>query len=93
MNCIEYVQRNHDFFNYELVGYDLNAHFLNGTDCFIVGTDDDLKGDNSFTIKGCSKVFYGNAILVKISKGGNLHKLQATKITVEDVGKVIDFNK
>lgn len=84
-NCIEYIQKNHDFFNYKEI------KISEDMDYFFVGIDEDLKGGNSYRIMGYSEIFYGNAILVKIPKSGNFHKLQNTKLSVEDVKKLIEF--
>ena len=85
-NNITYIQRYCDFFKYEQI-------FIKDTmECIFVGIDKDLEDGNSFKIKGITKTFYGNAILVKIPKSRDLHKLQNTKQTVEYIKNLVEFN-
>ena len=84
-NCIEYIQKNHNFFNY------IEVPIAENMDCFFIGIDKDLRGGNSYCIKGYSDIFYGNAILVKVPKSCNFHKLQNTKLSVDYVRSLIVF--
>ena len=85
-NNITYIQKYCDFFEYEQI-------FIKDTmECFFVGIDKDLEDGNSFKIKGITKTFYGKAILVKIPKSTDLHKLQNTKLTIEYVKSLVEFN-
>lgn len=85
-DCIDYIQKNNNFFKYEILKISENM------DCLFVGIDEDLKGKNSFKIKGFNENFYSNAILVKYPKSGNLYKLQNTKLTIEYINSLIIFN-
>ena len=86
-NCIEYIQSSNNFFRYQIIYTDKK------NECFIIGTDEDLKGDFSFKIRCLSDIFYGNAIVVKLPDSKNLHKLKSTKFTVEEVMAFIQFNQ
>lgn len=62
-------------------------------DCFIVGVDKDLKSRKSFTIKGISKIFNGNSIIVEYPKSNDNEKLKSTKILVQAVREMIVFEE
>ncbi|MGB5988955.1 MAG: hypothetical protein WBG43_04385 [Marinifilaceae bacterium] len=93
-NNIEYIQKKCNFYSYEEIK--LNEE----SDYFIIGNDEDSKGDCCFSINGItkvvcgktiSKIFYGNAILIKMPKSGDLGKLKDTKSTSEDIEQLITF--
>lgn len=86
-NCISYIQKNNNFYAFDKLFFSEKSEYL------IFGTDEDLVGNNSFRIKGKDRIYFGNAIFVKMSKYLNLDKLQSTKLTVEFVSKYIEFNK
>lgn len=61
-------------------------------DVLFLGVDEDLKKNkNFFKIKSIDDCFFGNGILVKLPANGDYEKLQSTKITVEDLEKVVEF--
>ncbi len=85
-DCIEYIQKSLDFFNYDeiLVSDEL--------DILVVGVDKDLKSRSSFLCKKNNRRYHGNAMVIRVPKSGNLQKLKNTKLDLEIVKRIIDFD-
>ncbi len=85
-NCIEYIQKSLDFFDYREI------LFSEELDILVVGNDNDLKSRNSFLCKKDNRRYYGNAMVIKVPKSGNLQKLKNTKLDLDIVKSNIVFD-
>ena len=85
-NCIEYILKNLYFFDYKEI---LLSDEL---DILIIGIDEDLKKKNSFLLTKNNTKYYGDAIVIRAPKSGNLQKLKSTKYPLEKITSIIEFN-
>lgn len=61
------------------------------SDILVVGKDEDVRNRHSFVLTVNDTKYYGNAIVIRVLKSGNLQKLKITKFPIKKITIIINF--
>lgn len=85
-NTIEAVRAVIGCYNIERINIE------NSNDCVLISNDPDILKKDFFIFNDLLQKIYSNAIVLKINSRNELDNFQRTKIQVEDLKKIIQFN-